>query len=686
MLFYLVSLNNSFVYSITTDWLNQFWQFSFKTAKAWGRGPQVWNASNLRFDEFATRMVGSLPGTPAMNIDPSEHYPRRRSHQEESPNSSNVPKPSALCFWSIHIREIRYERIKSPEPADDVLDPDDESSWNTWGKEENISDFAERLQENLESNEFSTIKSRDLPISSTQIARAAKRSPEQIMEEAFGFSIMARNILLISDMMGNIDGGIGFSLHELFPLHLASSYLDGSKTCCTVFNEIVEGMTAGDASVRKLYVNHLNHTVLDNLMMSILKAHSSCTPVMVDEAFKKEHRFAGEEVDICGRWDADSDCIRQLHASGIPTIPQNWKHMFCHTSAQAITHCIGTLFKPGWGPDINTPSGLFLKRCHNETCGLKLQLQPLHTLVLTSVYLAQLGRDGENLFGMVACLLCLLGNGANPLLKANVSLKALLSTEDTQHCSHSEFDPLELAQNVPWDLISKWPEERKTGWRIFCQIIKLSQDEWKPPCPKPTASTSRTVKDDFQSIYSVLVDAGDEDMAVPDLSPMDIDVQSEKGEKGKGRSEEMDEDEDEDLDNNEEGIPGYCDDHDEDGTPYQQNFFGKNKNLAALWAAVQTELLTYRRLAEGDPWISPNFDMKNVLECLETGQYLSIDLVSKGMMNPFCRCGIFRHSEDPACLRVEEVCTDYFSNLEDFSRTHLLEAFYDRPERWNYEM
>jgi hypothetical protein len=208
-------------------------------------------------------------------------------------------------------------------------------------------------------------------------------------------------------MIRHIDDDPDIHLHDIFPLHLASSYLDGAKTCCKVFDQIVLGMPTGEASVRKLYVNHLNHTVLDNLMIAILKAHTSCTPVMVDEAFKKENRFAGEEVDICGRWDADSGCIRQLQASGNPTIPRSWKHMFCHTSAQAITHCIGTLFGPHWAPDINTPSGIFHKRCLNETCGLKLQLKPLHTLVVTAVYLAQLGSDGETLFGMIACLLCL---------------------------------------------------------------------------------------------------------------------------------------------------------------------------------------------------------------------------------------------------------------------------------------
>ena len=127
--------------------------------------------------------------------------------------------------------------------------------------------------------------------------------------------------------------------------------------------------------------------------------------------------------------------------------------MFCHTSAQAITHCIGSLFSPHWGPYINLPSGLFLKRCLNETCGLKLQLKPLHTLVVTAVYLAELGSDGENLFGMVACLLSLLGKGANPL--AHISLVALLSKDDSQECTHSKLDPVELTQKVPLDRISK---------------------------------------------------------------------------------------------------------------------------------------------------------------------------------------------------------------------------------------
>jgi len=124
---------------------------------------------------------------------------------------------------------------------------------------------------------------------------------------------------------------------------------------------------------------------------------------------------------------------------------------------------------------------------------------------------------------------------------------------------------------------------------------------------------------------------------------------------------------DEDQDDYED-MPKYCLDHDE------ANYFGNNESLKTLWAAVQTELLTYRRLAEGDPWISVNLDMKVVLESLEAGQELAIGLVSKGMIKPFCKCGMFCNSEYriPPCL--DEACAYYFSNLEDYNRSSFLQA------------
>jgi hypothetical protein len=56
-------------------------------------------------------------------------------------------------------------------------------------------------------------------------------------------------------------------------------------------------------------------------------------------------------------------------------------------------------------------------------------------------------------------------------------------------------------------------------------------------------------------------------------------------------------------------CPGVCDEN-----PFHKNYFRKNQYLATLWVAVQTELLTYRRFKEGDPWISENFNMESILE------------------------------------------------------------------------
>lgn len=244
--------------------------------------------------------------------------------------------------------------------------------------------------------------------------------------------------------------------------------------------------------------------------------------------------------------------------------------MFCHTSVQAINHCFGSIFG-GFapGPEIDAPSGIFLKRCLNETCGLKLQLKPLHTLVVTAVYLGELGSDGENLFGMVACLLSLLGGGASPLLKADVSLEALLGSGDNPHCTHSELDPLELAHKVPQEIIAGWPRERRTGWMVFCKILELSQHEWNLP--------SRRRR------QSMTPDPHNEESSHDD------------------RDQYMDEAQD--IDNPDEDethqIPAWCDNHGD-----FIDFFGYSRNLRELWAAVQMEMLTYRRLTEEDPWIS----------------------------------------------------------------------------------
>ena len=389
----------------------QFWLFSFKTAKHWGRGPHDWTAGILGFDDYRPRTTISIssPNTPGMSMDtPNSHTTSIDNDMIDTTPVSAVNMPSSLCQWNIQQPVVDYKPLPSPPRSPpDNLNLEDEDSWPTWPASPDPKTFTEKLSNGLGSNDFSNVRLNDLPIAVNQIARAARRSPDELLKDAIGFSIMSRNVELMEELLG--DAGLSFDDSGLYPFHLAVSYLDGSKTCCNVLEAIEDYYPR---SLRKLYVNDHGHTILDYLMITILKAHTSCVPDTVDVIFKKEKRFEGEDVDICGRWDADSDCIRTLLANGTAAIPSEWKHMFCHTSVQTISHCTGIIFGPPWGPDINTPSGLFVRRCSG--CGLKLQLLPLHTLLLVGLHLARSGRTDENLFRILACLLCLLSNGANP--------------------------------------------------------------------------------------------------------------------------------------------------------------------------------------------------------------------------------------------------------------------------------
>ena len=633
------------VISTMSTWMYQFWLFSYETAKHWGRGPQDWTADILGFHNYHQRTTISIssPGTPDAGVGtPASQFTSRSEETANTNAESAAREPSSLCRWSIHCKTLIYARIPSPpRSAPDNVNLQDEESWPEWSASSGPIDFTEKLCDNLESNNFSTITVDKLPIAVNQIAGAARRSPEELAIEALGFTIMGRNAELLEEYLE--DDAIDLESSGLYPFHLAISYLDGAKTCCDIL-ERLEGYRP--LSLRKLYVNDFGHTVLDQLMIAILKAHTSCLPSVVDVHFKKDKRFAGEDVDICGRWDADSDCIRTLLANGIAGIPFEWKHMFCHTSVQTICHCMGLVFGPRWGPDINTPSGLFLRHC--SSCGLKLQLLPLHTLVLVGLHLSQSGCENENLFGILACLLCVLSNGANPLLKATISMQAFLTDDGVTDCNHEEMDPAEFAERLFISSPSMGSSELRIGWQVVCQVLKHSRSTWdaKKYCDESDSSS----------------DSGD--------GAMSIDCEHSKTSSGdEMRLEE------------ESGENPRCfrclygADH----------FFGRSKVLASLWASIQTELLTYRRLQEGDGWISHNFDMNALNESLDRGNKLDIALVRKEMMKPYCWGGEFPGAT-PACPIIDDVANYYFSNLEDWNRTTFLEIV--EPEHrslvWNW--
>ncbi|CAJ2509436.1 Uu.00g144620.m01.CDS01 [Anthostomella pinea] len=528
------------------------WLFAFRTSKYWGKGPMQWTPYLLGFLDFMD--ANTSANTPAAIDDasPSNTEPNRIG----GTLAQGSLRPSPLCSWSIHCDTPRYVRIPSPPSSEDGesdldLDPDNAESWHRWSPAEaDASNLTSRLQQALQFNMFSNIDTKDLPLSTTQVIKAVSCSPDALSTEAIGFAMMARNVELLENLLGGTDSS-RLDMTRLFPFHLAATHLDGATTCCNLISFSM-GAMAGRNLIKNLYVNDLGHTVLDSLMITVLKGHTSCAPYMVDEGMKKSQRFPGEDVDVCGRWDADSPCIRALNAKGTARIIFSWKHMFYHTSAQAVCHSIAAIFNVDYSPDINTPSGLFIRYC--STCNERLQPSPLHTLVLTTFYLAQYGCQGENLLGALACLVCLLAYGADPLAKAEISVEELLGNDATDRCNHTQLDPLELGEQVPMVIKAAWPAERDPALR----------HSWR---------NQSDVNFDFGGF-----DAGHGYGGFPFGYERELWEEANTADDG-------------DSEDNDDGPSNVCD-HAGDSP----NFYGGSSGLGTLWAAIQTELLTYRRL------------------------------------------------------------------------------------------
>ncbi|KAI0106361.1 hypothetical protein F4776DRAFT_675448 [Hypoxylon sp. NC0597] len=611
----------------TATWLHDFWIYSFMTAKYWGRGPKTWSLSLVNFKSFSGQPVLS---TPDRSID-TEHSSISLSQQAAIPTSNS---PTQLCRWSIHYFAPDYEDIpsslsdQSDEP-EEQYDIDDESTWTEWPKRELDQDLTSTLTWGLQQNVFTAVQPENLPLAAHSIASAVEKSPDEMQAEAFGFAIMSRNLNIIDKAISKHRWTLPKAMLAIYPFHLAATFLDGAKTCCLVMDWLTRCLM-DSSSIGVNYVDGSGHTVLDTLFITILRSHSTVPPRAVSEAFSDRARYPGQDVDPCGRWDADSPCIRRLFASGSPTIPPQWKHMFCHTSIQAVCHSISVIFYLPQCPNIDIPSGLFMRRC--GCCGLELKLGPLHALVLTAFYLASDGMPGENLFGMICCLVCLLTFRADPCVPAEVSIPALIGQSTTDECQHQPMNPAELATQLFSGKVQLWTRNVELGWQVLVAILQ-------------------------QDIHHREINESEDADTLADQDPV--------------------------------GVVS-------DGTNTCLNEVHRleadweiklvhcgNRQLGVIWAAVQAELLTYRRLNEGDPWISPRFDMKLLLKGLRenNGECLN-QLVGGGgdggaaRLKAHSHCGLF-DAQHPGCARREEVCTEYYANLDDWKRTTFIEALID---------
>lgn len=598
--------------------------FSFVTTKYWGKGPKNWTLPLINFKTLAGVVDSSAGNQP------------RGSQELDFAQSSLVATgvtdpPTQLCNWSIHIDydSVDYEPIESQpsSPASnngDQFDVEDESTWREWN-DQHGRDLTSTITQGLQANAFTTHQAEDLPIAMDQIVNTLSGSMKDATVEAIGFAIMARNVDALERLLRR--GPFGMredinreALRTISPFHLAAKFLDGSKACCGVMWVLVSTLQ-DEISIGVNYTDELGMTVLDTLFMSILRSHSSVSPLILGTNFSaSDLQFEGVDVDICGRWDADSPLVRQLHANGETTIPHEWKHVFCHTSAQAVCHCLTAIFMELWTPKINTPSGLFQKRC--QSCGLELKLGPLHSFVVVCFHLARGCRPGETLFGMLACLVCLLTLGADPSLSVEVSLPAILGLGETEECQHQPLNAAELASSVPSAVVNAWTHEVKLGWEAIKEVLNHCVEEGQ-------TRTFNTTDD------------------------------SESNERSN------------DLKSDSESCPHEV--HTWVGQEEVKYVKCGDERLGTLWAAIQVELLTYRRLQVGDSWLSSMFDMQGVIEGLRARDESTVMRLlanwGEHSFQSFSVCGLFSNVEHPGCARREEACATYFANLDDWKRT-----------------
>jgi hypothetical protein len=238
--------------------------------------------------------------------------------------------------------------------------------------------------------------------------------------------------------------------------------------------------------------------------------------------------------------------------------------------------------------------------------------------------------------------MALLFQGVSPLHESEVSLPLLLRQDDDGLCSHETLRPLDLAARIQSQFFSSWTNEVRLGWQIIVKVLEISEKQ-----QDPTGWKDRLQE---RSRYSLL------ELDKPEMPLV--------------------------------GSPGeICEAYDTDGAESQSDttipwdpegpcYFNeldqihlvKDERLGNVWAVVRAEMLTYRRLEEGDPWNSENCDMKALLHYLETGDDSGIGLVAKGLISADrCPCGKFG-GDGFDCLTMESASSRYFANLEDWKR------------------
>ncbi|KAK0379666.1 hypothetical protein CLIM01_02993 [Colletotrichum limetticola] len=614
-----------------SDWLHDYWMYCFVTAKFWGIGPQEWTA----------RMVSEFTLGSAASVTPQHSHSPLAWIPGQSPSGSRVaeaPRPTQLCRWAIHHSDtVKYESLPSPPRVEQAnFDPGDQSSWTEWPDSQNSQSYQNSIHEAFIHNRFSTTAPEEVPIACEAVSEVISTSDMPLALDSLAFAIMAGNIELVASTLPRFPMSANtrkLDFSGIYPFHLAASFLDGGTTCCLILSTLATRLNFYRYPIALNYVDSNEHTVLDCLMISVLRSHTNLSPIEVSTSFVRCTRFPGEEKDICGRWDANSPELRQLYKSGQARIPDSWKHNFCHSSIQAVCHSMMAMFLPSSRPNINTVSGLFRRRC--TSCGLEMKLGPLHTLVAVAFHLAENGKSGETLFGALACLVCLLVLGADPAQVADLSVLDIFSSPDEEVCLHRPMTALELADQVPRAVSEAWGASSKLGWKCLLLVLRHTTPS--------SQQHEQFMKFSFKSnLCCQLHDDEDRDEILDERDRSSL--------------------------HDERGECPLIDAHEDMGLP------PVNQNLGVLWATIQTELLTYRKVNVDDAAISDHFQLSSLLRWLEGGSdTFETPLLTNGMMESHNPCGWFDGLESSFVVTASDVSTEYFMNMDIWSRASFIE-------------
>ncbi|TDZ53643.1 hypothetical protein CTRI78_v006817 [Colletotrichum trifolii] len=111
----------------------------------------------------------------------------------------------------------------------------------------------------------------------------------------------------------------------------------------------------------------------------------------------------------------------------------------------------------------------------------------------------------------------------------------------------------------------------------------------------------------------------------------------------------------------------------------------KKKDFGKLWAAIQAELLTYRKLGDSDPVISENFQLSSLEKWLQgdTDDF-ETPLVQDSMMREYASCGWFTDNESIFSSTASTVSARYFMNMDVWNRASFVPISTPRHSSWDF--